>query len=341
MTSHAISSGPTAVDHADSVYDVVLLGETMLRLTPPGHLRLEQADDLQVHVGGSESNTAVGLSRLGKRVAWLSRLTDNHLGKRIAREIASHGVDTSHVVWTQEDRVGLYYLEVGTPPRNSQVIYDRANSAYARFLAEDLPADVFVPNRSTWLHVTGISLWLNETTRDLIAHAVVLARSAGWQISFDVNHRSLLCSAEQAYAFCNSLFESADLVFMPRRDAIQLWRFAEEQCDQQLIAQLVDRRGGKPTVMTLGARGAIAADASDCVEQAVAPVEPIGRLGGGDAFSAGFLAAWLEEKDLTRALSWATATARLKYSIAGDLPLISRAEVAALIGGENSQRLVR
>ena len=325
----------------NSPYDVVLLGETMLRFTPEGLLRLEQAEQMQVHVGGSESNTAVGLARLGKKVAWISRLTDNHLGRRIERTIAAHGVDTQHVVWTKADRVGLYFLESGTPPRTSQVIYDRANSAYAKFQSVDLPPQVFERGRAKWLHITGISLWLGQTTREMIANAIQRARAAGWQISFDVNHRTLLCSASDAYAYCHELVESADLVFLPRRDANHLWGWGKDETDEQIIAKLGKLRNGKTTVMTLGTSGAIAIDGEDCVYQPIEPVEPIGRLGGGDAFSAGFLAAWLEQRDLRRSLLWATSTARLKYSILGDLPLISRVEVETLVNGTSTESLVR
>ncbi len=313
----------------------------MLRFTPDHYLRLEQAESLQVHVGGSESNTAVGLARLGKQVAWISRLTDNHLGRKIDKAIAAHGVDTRNVVWTTDDRVGLYFMENGTPPRNSQVIYDRSNSAYSKFESTDLPTDFFVPGKSKWLHVTGISLWLGEAVRATIAEAVRQARLAGWRISFDVNHRTLLCNAKQAHSWCSSLFETADLAFLPRRDAISLWQMQSEESDEKVMAELVALRAGKTTVMTLGTQGAMAGDAANCVFQKIDPVEAIGRLGGGDAFSAGFLCAWLEQQDLARSLKWATATARLKYSILGDLPLISRSEVERLVDGTSRDSLIR
>jgi len=321
--------------------DVVTFGETMLRLTPDSHLRLEQADCLQVHVGGSESNTAVGLARLGKRVAWISRMTENHLGRKVERAIAAHGVCTKHVVWTNNDRVGLYFLEAGTPPRNSQIIYDRANSAFSKFQPSELPSDLFAPLKSKWLHVTGISLWLNDSVRETVAEAVKRARSVGWQISFDVNHRSLLCSAKNAQLHCQSLFETADLVFLPRRDANNLWGMSSDANDERVMSKLVGMRAGRPTVMTLGTRGAMASDVGHCVTQSIEPVEPIGRLGGGDSFSAGFLSAWLEVQELRRSLQWATATARLKYSIPGDLPLISRQEVERLVEGNSSETLTR
>ncbi len=106
-------------------YDVITLGETMLRFTPPQLKRLEQTTGFDIEVGGTESNTAVGLARLGLNVAWLSRLTDNPLGRIIEQAIAKNGVDTSHIIWTDQDRVGLYFLEEGRIPRGSRVIYDR------------------------------------------------------------------------------------------------------------------------------------------------------------------------------------------------------------------------
>ncbi len=130
------------------IYDVITLGETMLRLSPPEPLRIEQASHYEMHVGGSESNVAVGLARLGLRVAWLSRLTDNALGHTIENAIRAYGVDTSHIVWTNEDRVGLYFYEPGGAPRSGKVIYDRAGSAASRIQPTDLPAQLLAPDRA-------------------------------------------------------------------------------------------------------------------------------------------------------------------------------------------------
>src|SRR5881227_1533321 len=105
--------------------EVITFGEAMIRLSPPNFRRLEQAGRLDVLVGGAELNTAVGLARLGRRSAWVSRLTDNPLGRLIANRAREAGVATEHVVWTEDDRVGLYFLEFGAAPRASGVLYDR------------------------------------------------------------------------------------------------------------------------------------------------------------------------------------------------------------------------
>src|SRR3954452_23073235 len=111
--------------------DVITFGEAMVRLSPPNFKRLEQARSLDVQVGGAELNTAVVLARLGRCSAWVSRLTDNPLGRLIANHAREAGVSTEHVVWTKDDRVGVYFLEFGSAPRASSVLYDRKGSAIA------------------------------------------------------------------------------------------------------------------------------------------------------------------------------------------------------------------
>src|SRR5437660_2561364 len=111
--------------------DVITFGEAMIRLAPPNHRRLEQAHSLDVQIGGAELNTAVGLARLGRSAAWVSRLTDNPLGRLVANHAREAGVSTEHVVWTPEDRVGLYVVEFGAAPRASGARYDRKDAAIA------------------------------------------------------------------------------------------------------------------------------------------------------------------------------------------------------------------
>src|SRR5207237_6843023 len=101
-------------------------------------------------------NTAVGLARLGRRSAWVSRLTDNSLGRLIANHAREAGVSTEHVVWTNEDRVGLYFLEFGAAPRASSVLYDRRGAAIAGIRAGEVSwPEVF--KGAKWFHVTGIT----------------------------------------------------------------------------------------------------------------------------------------------------------------------------------------
>src|SRR5229473_8154125 len=135
-------------------HDILTFGEAMIRLSPPAFQRLEQASSLDVQVGGAELNTAVALARLGRQTAWVSRLTDNPLGRLIANRAREAGVSTEHVLWTNEDRVGVYFLEFGAAPRASSVLYDRKGAAIAQIKPGMVPwAEVFTGAK--WFHVTG------------------------------------------------------------------------------------------------------------------------------------------------------------------------------------------
>ena len=85
-------------------YDIITFGEAMIRLSPPNFMRFEQTPSLDLKVGGAELNTAVGLARLGHSAAWVSRLTNNPLGRLIANRAREAGVSSEHIVWTTDDR---------------------------------------------------------------------------------------------------------------------------------------------------------------------------------------------------------------------------------------------
>src|SRR3954453_17118384 len=137
-------------------HDVITFGEAMVRLSPPNFRRLEQTTMLDVLVGGAELNTAVGLTRLGRSTAWVSRLTRNPLGRLIANHAREAGVATEHVLWTDEDRVGLYFLEFGAAPRAGSVLYDRKGAAIAGIRPGQVGwAAAFAGAK--WFHVTGIT----------------------------------------------------------------------------------------------------------------------------------------------------------------------------------------
>jgi 2-dehydro-3-deoxygluconokinase len=321
--------------------DVIAFGETMLRLTPPGFERFSQASSFEVHIGGSESNTAVGLSRLGLRVAWLSRLTDNPLGRKIAEGLAAHGVDTRRIIWTSADRVGTYYLERGTRPRGSQVFYDRAGSAMSRIEPGDFPGDVWMEERPRVFHTTGITLGISPSAAATAEAAARQAKEAGVLISFDVNYRSKLWSPEAAQRGCATLMGLADIVFIPERDLATLYG-----CPTHDVSEAIDnfaRHCPQATVVvTRGRQGAAARTALGAVHlQPALMAEEVERLGGGDAFSAGYLYGLLTSADVVQALRWGVAVAALKYTIPSDLPLIDLREVRALVEGETRSGVSR
>ncbi len=320
-----------------SRYDVVTLGETMMRLNPPGHLRIEQTGVFEIEIGGTESNMAVTLARLGLNVAWLSRLPDNPLGKRITRTLTGNGVDTTHVVWSAQDRLGTFFIEFGEGSRPTTVIYDRADSAMARMCPDDLPEALFQPGQARHLHLTGITLAISESAAATAARALELARAAGWTTSFDVNYRAKLWTPEVCRAGCQAFAAVADLFFIPLRDAQTIYGVSAQATPQEALAFFHDLYPQATIVLTLGEEGAIAAEPGKApVHQPVFPVTgTVGRIGAGDSFIGGLLYRYLAPSDpaqwLAEGLRWGTAAAAFKYTIPGDMGLFERAEIEALV----------
>lgn len=317
--------------------DVLTLGETMVRFTPPGFERFGQSPTVEIHVGGSESNTAVGLARLGLRSAWVSRMTDNPLGRWIVAQIAAHSVDVSRVVWTDADRVGTYTMERGAPPRDSQVFYDRAGSAMSRMQPSDVQPQWFTAQQVRLFHVTGITAGLSECSRATVQTAIELAKASDIQVSFDLNYRSRLWSAQTAYATCAPFLSVADLIFMPLRDAVFVCGIDARLRPDEICLELHRRWPQAEIVLTRGCQGAVAIDrAGVFYEHSAFEALEVERLGGGDAFSAGYLSATLSTTDVQTALRWGCAAAAIKYTLPGDLPVFDRGQVAALVDGTNT-----
>lgn len=322
-----------------SQYQIVSIGETMIRFSPPGHERLEQSRSFELHVGGSESNTMAGLSRLGASTCWISRLTNHAIGRMIQGAIAAHGVDTRWIQWTDSDRIGSYYYETGSASRPSEVIYDRAHSAFSKFTASDLPS--YPLQHTKVLHLTGISLALSDCVRNSLATARDIALQAGAKISFDFNYRAKLWSMSEARIHCSEWMERSDLVFIAQRDASEWLDIKERISDESVFARLIARRAKGITVMTLGAQGAMASDGKRTVRLGTTPVEGVGRLGAGDAFSAGFLFGWLQGWDIEQSLKWANAAAQHKLTTPGDLPWFTHQDLLRAVDGESGTRLYR
>ena len=305
-------------------YDLVTFGETMIRLSTPLGQRLETAPALDAGIGGAESNVAVALARLGRRVAWFSVLPRNAFGRRIASELRRHGVDERFIHWQDTGRVGVYYLDTGSPPRPTHVLYDRAGSTLATCPPDTV--DTTLPRRARLLHLTGITPALSPSAAEITRRLAVSASESGVPLSFDVNYRALLWPPEEAAEILAPFCAAAAILFCGRADARVLWGL--EGSDEEVLRALAQRFGAALTVLTLGEQGALALRRDgQLLRQAGVPVSVVDRVGAGDAFAAGFLHGYLEG-DLREALRLGVSLAALKMTIHGDLSLISGRELA-------------
>jgi len=312
--------------------DVLTFGETMLRLSPPGRLRLSQAMSFDVWVAGSESNVAAALCTLGLSVSWVSRLPDNPPGHKIADTLRGLGVDVSHVIWMPPgERVGLFYAEPAAEPRAGTVVYDRARSAASFLSPADLPDSLFDTHRH--LHVSGITPALSASCAAAVTDAVARAKARGRTVSLDVNYRAKLWSPEAAAAALAPLIPQVDVLFCAQGDAERLFGLFGD--DAARASSLRVRFGVPVAVLTAGADGAVGCDVDSCRAVPAVPVEAtVERIGSGDAFAGGVLAEYLRGASLEDALRMGAAAGALKRTILGDMLIATRLEVEALLARE-------
>ena len=309
---------------------VICLGETMLMFAPPRHELIEYSLDFKAYHGGSESNVAIGLERLGMHAGWISKLPENALGRKVVNELRAFGVDISSVAWTEEGRVGLFFFEWAAPPRPLMTIYDRSHSAVSTLVADDLDWDYIA--EAEWLHMTGITPCLSDICRRSVPEIARRTREAGVKLSFDVNYRSLLTTREEACRRYADILSYVNLLITTEEDAEM---FLDEPMDrEQTVRTLFEENDFDAVVMTLGEEGSIAYDGTSVYSTSGYEVETVNRLGAGDAFDAGLLYGYLRQ-DLRQGLNYGMAMAALKMTIPQNIPPVNKEDVERLLSGRH------
>ena len=325
---------------------IVCLGEILLRLSPPGKQLLLQSPGFEAHVGGAEANVAVALSKLGHASAMVSALPDIPLGRVCADELRKHGVDTSAVQF-RDGRMGLYFLTHGAGQRPAEVLYDRAQSAFATTPAasfdwNDLLAD------AQWLHVSGITPAISAAGAETALSAVQAARARRVKVSFDCNFRARLWGARtpDAPKLLRQLCEHADLIFGDDRDIAFMVGFDGADAaptERRRLAAAAAFDAFKPlqwiaytervrsSVETQQLSGALHSRSAVFTTKPYPLLGIVDRIGAGDAFAAGTLHGLISAFDLQATVNFGTAAACLKHTIPGDFNLIGSADVELLL----------
>lgn len=334
---------------------IACFGELLLRLGAPGHERLLQSPRFEAHVGGAEANVAVSLARLGHETAMLGTVAGNALGRAALGELRRHGVDTRGVR-ARGGRMGLYFLATGAGHRPSEVLYDRAGSAFALAPPTDYDWPALL-HGAGWLHVSGVTPALGADSARAAADAVRAAVAAGVRVSFDGNFRPALWAAWDGdpAALLRPLLEAADIAFADHRDIdvvlgggddgggpqapARQARFeaaARRAFDafprlQRIACTVRERRSVDR--QSLGALMAVRDGALHRIEPIDLPAI-VDRIGAGDAFAAGVLHGLCSGLDDAASLRFGHAAGCLKHTLPGDFNLCDRDDIAARVRGD-------
>ena len=333
---------------------VVTFGEIMMRLSPPLNYRFAQTASLEVNYGGGDANVAASLAVLGQPAAHVTCFPNNDLGRSATQHFRSLGVDMSHTVF-RGDRLGLYFLEVGAAMRASKVVYDRAHSAFAQVEPDWFDWDEILKD-AQWLHWTGITPAISAGAAAATKQAIAAARRLGITVSADVNYRRNLWQYGQtAQEVMPELVAGCDIVICGEGDAEDIFNITPEpgtddkfvSMARQVMArfpqikQVITTRRKTHSASHNGLKG-ILYDGKQLLETPTYDIVPIvDRIGGGDAFMAGFIYGSITYNNPQQALTFGVAASALKHTVHGDVNLVTVAEVEDIMRGNTSGRLLR
>jgi len=303
--------------------DVVTFGETMALFAPRETGPLRYVADFRLKFGGTESNFAIALVRLGISAGWFSRLGDDELGRFIAHNIRGEGVDLSRVIVDPDAPTALYLKEISAVG-DTTVYYYRRGSAASRLSPDDLDAEYIRSAR--WLHVTGITPALSESCHEAVHAAIDLALAAGLQVSFDPNLRLKLWTVERAREVLFPILRRCHVLLGGMEELSLL--LGVSKADQ--AADWALKQGVGIAAVKLGADGALVATAE---ERRTVPPFTIPRVvdtvGAGDGFDAGFVAGRLLGYDPWRAAELGNVVGAHALMVEGDYegyPTMAEAE---------------
>ncbi len=341
---------------------VVALGEIMVRLKSPGNERLFQSPALEATFGGGEANVAISLANFGIEARFVTALPKNAIGDAAIAFLRSMNVDTSKIA-RQGKRVGTYYLEGGSGPRPSNVIYDREHSSISEAKPGDFDWDEVFAGAG-WFHITGITPAISAACAVLSVAAAKAAKERGLTVSCDLNYRKNLWKyGKTAPEVMKQLIPHVDVIVANEED---IQNALGMQLDQKIggvelstkkyeaLAKQVLDAFGNVELVAIVLRESYSADHNDWSAMCLSREEGkarlsrkyqltdiVDRLGGGDAFAGGLIYALCKKMGVQDALEFAVAASALKHTIPGDSNRVSVEEVSKLVAGDASGRVQR
>lgn len=322
-------------------FDLLSMGEIMLRLSPPDNERITRGSSFSKQAGGAELNSATGAAMLGLRCGIISKLPANDLGIYIKNNVRLSGVSDDYLVYDADSdaRLGVYYYENGAYPRKPRIVYDRKNASMNKISVEDYDEQLYSATRC--FHTSGITLALSPQVRETAVEMIKRFKARGTMISFDVNFRGNLWTGAEAKACIESILpyvdiffcseDTARLTFLKEGDAKSVMKSFTEEYPISIVAS-TQRIVHSPKRHTFGSMIYSASEDRFYEEAPYADIEVVDRIGSGDAYISGVLYGLLaKEGDYQRALEYGNAVSALKNTIPGDLLCTDLKEIEGII----------
>ena len=354
---------------SDCRYDIISLGEVMLRLDP-GEGRIHTTRSFRVWEGGGEYNVARGLRRcFGKRAGVVTAFADNPVGRLVEDFILQGGVDPSLIQWVPYDgigkkvRNGLNFTERGFGVRGAVGCSDRGHTAASQLKEGVIDWDhIFGELGCRWLHTGGIFAALSDTTPGVVIEALQAAKKYDVVTSYDLNYRPSLWKEiggkARAQEVNKEIAKYVDVMIGNEEDFTACLGFEVAGADENLTVLPVDgfKKMITQVVKTYPNFKAVATTLRSVKTASVndwsailyyngefykaadyPSLEILDRVGGGDSFASGLIYGLMEKDDPSVAVNFGAAHGALAMTTPGDTSMATVKEVEKLVAGSGAR----
>lgn len=333
---------------------VLTFGEMMLRLKPAENKRILQSDAFEATYGGAEANVSVSLSLQGDNAAYVTKFPNNLLGDSALGTLRKFGVDTSNVL-RGGSRLGIYFFEKGASVRGTNVVYDRANSAFSKSKAEDFDWENLLDGVD-YFYFSGITAAISTELQEAILTAVKYCKEHDITVVFDTNFRGKMWTPEEAQAFSKKVMPYVNVCLANDEDfesSLGIKAFdgdMEHGIDQKEsfkegMRKVVSQYPNCHTVASIlrnihsvedSQWSALSLRDNEFYESPIYNMHVYEGVASGDAFGAGLIHGFLHNYDGQKQVNYAISASVLKLTVSGDLNLVSEAEILNNMGGASA-----
>lgn len=292
---------------------IILVGEPMGLLIAQEEGALDSVTGYSLAVAGAEFNVAVGLSRLGQKATYLTKLGQDPFGKRIVQVLSDNKIGTEFITYSKEQTTG-FMLKGRTSVGDPEIFYYRKGSAASTLSKEDVDQIDF--SSYSYLHMTGILPALSESTREASSYLMEKAREHGLLICFDPNLRPQLWNdQEKMIQVINELASKADVVF----PGVAEGKILMGSDDPKKINEFFIKNGAKTVVTKCGGSGAfVTSGEKEFMSPGFDVDKVIDTVGAGDGFAAGTINGLMEGLSIEEAVQMGNAVGAIQVTSRGD-----------------------
>ena len=306
-------------------FDLILLGRVAVDLNPVDYYcPLNESTTFKRYLGGSPANIAVGLARLGKKVGFFARVSDDQLGTFVTDYFDNEGIDTSHIKRCQNgEKIGLTFTEIKSETESSIVMY-RNEAADLKLDVEDIDEEYI--NKAKAILISGTAL-AESPSREAALKAVALAKKNGVPVIFDIDYRAYNWkNSDEIAIYYSSVAREADIILGSREEYDLTEKFIKVGMTDKETAAYWHSQNAKIVIIKHGKEGSTAyTNDGESFSIKPFPVKLLKSFGGGDGYASAFLYGIFEGWEIIDALEFGSASAAMlvaSHACSQDMPSV-------------------